>query len=169
MTAFPLLVVAVMLLGVPASLSGQQAATVVAPEIMERPSEPTSPQVQALEGAANPSFGRVLFGAALGGIVVPVVAGAVGHVISPGDPGGYVSPGMAAGAMLGLTLGPAIGAHLANERQGNPVLATLGATAGTALLTLAVRQANPEPGVIVILVPVTQVGLSALLEYVTER
>lgn len=61
MTPFPLLVVSVMLLGVPASLSGQQAATVVAPEIMEWPSETTSPQVQASEGAARPSFGRVLY------------------------------------------------------------------------------------------------------------
>ena len=166
---FPLLVVAAILGVAPASLSGQHATTVTAPHAVQGPSVPAPLQGKAMGTATEPSFGRVLLGATLGGTVVPVVAGAVGHVLAPGDPSGYVSPGMATGVMLGLAVGPAIGAHMTNERQGNPVLAALGATAGTALLTFAVRQANPEPGAFIILIPVTQIGLSALFEYVTER
>lgn len=152
------------------SLEAQHAASSWTTRIAaEWPSTEASLHSEALGRAAEPSFSRALGGAAVGGIVAPAVAGVIGNAIAPRERGGYGYPGLMAGVAVGLVVGPPIGAHIGNQRRGDPYLTMLGATAGTALLAFAVRQANPEPGAFVILVPMTQIGLSAVIEHVTGR
>jgi hypothetical protein len=81
----------------------------------------------AVEGAREPSAGRTVLGAALGGVVGAALGGIVGASIAddgcdegnPDDCLGEAIPGFLWGAGIGSTVGIPAGAHLGNGRRGS--------------------------------------------------
>ncbi len=167
-----LLAAAMVALGASASLLHAQHATPTWPTAVAAEWSPAAVSLpaEALGSGAESSFSRALVGATVGGFVAPAVGGIIGNAIAPREPGGYGYPGLTTGVALGLLVGPSIGAYMGNQRQGNPALTILGATAGTVLFTTAVRLTQPDDfRIYVVVIPATQIGLSAALEYVTGR
>jgi len=155
----------------PLSLHGQLApASWASPGgATEWPTEARSLPLETLGGGAESSLSRALAGALVGGVVAPALGGLVGHALAPGSRDEFVSPGLVNGVALGLLLGPPIGAYIGNQRQGAPGLSMLGATGGSVLLAYAIRESSGDPGSVLLVIPVAQIGLSAAIEYITGR
>jgi hypothetical protein len=144
----------------------------------------TNAQGQQQSGA-DPSFRRVLAGSFVGGAAGVLVGGTVGGFIggnrcsSPGNPDSCdLIRGIAVGIVVGSTLGPPVGAHLFNRRQGSLAWSLVAsaaiATAGGFAIDAADRnqsgsQRTTTLNAIIVGVPLLQVVTSAIVEYRTAR
>jgi hypothetical protein len=113
---------------------------------------------------------RVGLGAAAG-VVVGVVAGvAIGNVLEPGHgPGIYFpdSPVATTTTLLGLAVGPGVGAHLANRRRGS-ALGTVGASVLSGAATAGLVVVSGE-GRVMFALPAAQVVAATWAERAGSR
>jgi len=148
----------------------------ISPPLLPLLADPRLAPVKAIEPSrdwsTSPDAGGTALGATGGWVLGVLAGGLIGHLVDPTVPSEYapVSNGAAAGALLGTVAGPSIGAHLGNRRQGNPLLACVGTAAASGGVFLLAQSFEREGRIVIVLaIPVVQVGTATLLERLTGR
>lgn len=135
--------------------------------------------------SGEPSTGRVVAGALLGGTAGVLVGGLTGFYIGGnrcGQPGNsdscYGIQGLAVGSVVGFTIGTPVGAHVLNRRRGALTYSLLASTALAAAGFAILRSADlREPGyhrtavlsAVVITVPILQIVTATIIERRSNR
>lgn len=130
------------------------------------------PAAEQFSGARQTrSATAALLGSAGGWLGGVVLGYAIGAVIDGDTANEYwpISDGATMGAVAGMVVGPPIGAHLANRRQGNPLLSTLAGVGATAGMLFVASTGVADPGVALALMPLAQIVATGVVEHRTGR